>query len=242
MRAYLAFFKKELMEYSRSGKLLFLSILFILFGIMNPAIAKLTPWLMELMAEELAQSGMTIAAVEPDALMSWTQFFKNIPIALIVFVLVVSNCLTKEYAAGTLILMLTKGLARYKVYLAKATAALLLWSLGYFACFAITYGYTVYFWDQSIVYHLIPTVLHWYAFGVLCICLTLLFSTLCQTHTSVTLMTGATVLLSYLIGLLPRAKYISPAALMNTSALLANVEAPSDYLPALILTVILYHH
>ena len=42
MRALFAFIKKELTEQARSGKLLFLTILFVLLGIMNPAIAKLT--------------------------------------------------------------------------------------------------------------------------------------------------------------------------------------------------------
>ena len=236
MRAYLAFFKKELMDYSRSGKMLFLGILFVLFGIMNPAIAKLTPWLMELMAEELAQSGMTIAAVEPDALMSWTQFFKNIPMALIVFVLIVSNCLTKEYTGGTLVLMLTKGLARYKVYLAKATAALLLWSLGYFTCFAITYGYTVYFWDHSTVQNLIPAVLYWYVFGVLCICLSLVFSTVYQSNVAVAVTTGGAVLLSTLLGMLPKLADAVPTALLNSGTLLTGAQSPATYTPALILS------
>jgi hypothetical protein len=59
MRALFAFVKKELTEQARSGKLLFMTILFVLLGIMNPAIAKLTPWLLETMADSLADSGMT---------------------------------------------------------------------------------------------------------------------------------------------------------------------------------------
>ena len=43
MRAFLAFMKKEWMEQIRSSRLVVLTILFVLFGIMNPAIAKLTP-------------------------------------------------------------------------------------------------------------------------------------------------------------------------------------------------------
>ena len=51
MRSFIAFLKKELMECQRGGRLLFLGILFIAFGIMNPAIAKLTPWLLEMLSE-----------------------------------------------------------------------------------------------------------------------------------------------------------------------------------------------
>ena len=45
MKSLIAFIKKEWMEQVRSGRLLILLILFTLFGIMNPAIAKLTPWM-----------------------------------------------------------------------------------------------------------------------------------------------------------------------------------------------------
>ena len=54
MKALIAFLKKELLEQLRTGRLMLLSILFVLFGIMNPAVAKLTPWLLEVMADSLA--------------------------------------------------------------------------------------------------------------------------------------------------------------------------------------------
>lgn len=119
MKSFIAFFKKEVLESVRSGKLTILGILFLLFGIMNPAIAKMIPWLLEIMSDYFAEAGMTVTEVTIDALTSWTQFFKNIPMALIVFVLVYSGTFTREYESGTLILILTKGLSRYKVVLAE---------------------------------------------------------------------------------------------------------------------------
>ena len=53
MKGFIAFFNKEVRELGRTGRLLLLGILGVIFGIMNPAIAKLTPWLMEQMAEEI---------------------------------------------------------------------------------------------------------------------------------------------------------------------------------------------
>ncbi len=85
MNAFIAFTKKEWLETIRSGKLVILTVLFLLFGIMNPAIAKLTPWMMELMSESLSGTGLIVTQIQVDALVSWTQFFKNIPIALIAF-------------------------------------------------------------------------------------------------------------------------------------------------------------
>ena len=50
MKAFVAFFKKECLETLRTGKLWILVALFVVFGVMNPAITKLTPWMMELFA------------------------------------------------------------------------------------------------------------------------------------------------------------------------------------------------
>ena len=141
MRALFAFIKKELTEQARSGKLLFMTILFVLLGIMNPAIAKLTPWLLETMADTLATSGMTVTTVTVSAMDSWVQFFKNVPMGLIAFVLMQSNIFTKEYQSGTLILTLTKGLRRSHVVLAKTAVLMVLWTAAYWLYFAITYLY-----------------------------------------------------------------------------------------------------
>ena len=141
MRSLIVFIKKEFTEQLRSGRLMILGLLFVLFGIMNPAIAKLTPWLLETMADSLAESGMIVTDVKVSAMDSWVQFYKNIPMGLIAFVLLESSIFTKEYTSGTLVLSLTKGLERYKVVISKTVVLTVLWSLGYWLCFGITYGY-----------------------------------------------------------------------------------------------------
>ena len=47
-------------------------------------------------SETMAESGLTVTNVQVDAFTSWTQFFKNIPIALIAFVLIYSDSFKKE--------------------------------------------------------------------------------------------------------------------------------------------------
>ena len=150
MKSFIAFLKKEVFECIRSGELTFFCILFLIFGIMNPAIAKLTPWMLETLSDSLAEQGMMVTEVTVNALTSWTQFFKNIPIALIVFVFLYSGIFTKEYETNTLILILTKGLSRYKVVFAKFFVMFTMWTIGYLLCFAVTYGYNAFFWDNSI--------------------------------------------------------------------------------------------
>lgn len=239
MKSLLAFMKKEYLEAARTGKIVILILLFVLFGIMNPAIAKLTPWMMKTLSDSMAESGLIVTNTQVDALTSWTQFFKNIPIALIAFVLIFSDIFTKEYKSGTLLLVLTKGLSRYKVVLAKAVLLLLLWTVGYGICFGITYGYNAYFWDNSIINELFFSVTIWWLFGVWVICLIVLFSSLLQNNAGVILCVGGTVLLAYLLSIIPKVKAYSPTVLINTNSILTGVEEIDAYVKAIVITVFL---
>lgn len=239
MKSLLAFMKKEWLEQLRSGRVIILTVLFVLFGIMNPALAKLTPKLFELMADTLEESGMIVTTVTVDAMTSWTQFFKNIPIALIVFILLESSIFTKEYQSGTLVLALTKGLERYKVVLSKTAVLAILWSAGYFLCFAITYGYNAYFWDNSIAHNLLFSVSCWWLLGLFAVMLTVLFSVTANANTGVLVGTGGTFLATYLMTLLPKIKVFSPARLMNTASLLTGAEEASSCYKAVAVTAIL---
>lgn len=229
MKSLLALMKKEYLEAARTGKIVILLLLFVLLGIMNPAIAKLTPWMMEMLSDAMEESGVIVLDLQVDAMTSWTQFFKNIPIALIAFVLIFSDVFTKEYKSGTLLLMLTKGLSRYKVVVAKTALLLSLWTVNYSICFAITYGYNAYFWDNGVASHLFFSAALWWLLGVWILCLLVLFSTLLKNNTSVSLCTAGTVLLAYLLGIIPRLKAYSPTRLMEVNSLLAGVEGTGTY-------------
>ena len=238
MRSFIAFMKKEWMEQIRSGRLIILGIVFVLFGIMNPAIAKLTPWLFEVMAESLEESGMVVTTVEVDAMTSWVQFFKNVPMALIVFVLLESSIFTKEYQSGTLVLALTKGLHRYKVVLAKTTVVLLLWTVCYWMHFGITYVYNDYFWDNSIAQNLIFSVVCWWILGLWTLALMVFFSTLASSNTMVLAGTGVVVFGCYLIGMLPRIGKYLPTFLMDGNSLIYGTKESGDYVIALVVLAI----
>ncbi len=238
MRSLFAFMKKEFTEQLRSGRLIILGLLFVLFGIMNPAIAKLTPWLLETMADSLAESGMIVTDVKVSAMDSWVQFFKNMPMGLIAFVLLESSIFTKEYTSGTLVLSLTKGLERYKVVVSKTVVLIALWTVGYWLCFGITYGYNAYFWDNSIAQNLIFSVVCWWLFGVMVIALMVLFSTVSSSNTSVLLGTGGVVLACYLVGLLPKINKYLPTVLADGNSLIYGIKEENAYTAAIIIAVI----
>lgn len=238
MKALFAFIRKEITEQIRSGRLWLLLAVFVFFGIMNPAVAKLTPWLLELLADSLAESGMTVTDVTVSAMDSWVQFFKNAPICLIVFAVVQSGVFTREYASGTLVLSLTKGLARYKVVVAKAAVLFALWTACYFMGFAITYGYNAYFWDNSVAQSLAASVFFWWVFGVWVIALSVLFSTLFQTNTQVLVATGGSAFACYLLGLLPKVKRVVPTLLTDGNALIYGTSDAQAYTVALIVAAV----
>ena len=228
-----AFLKKEMLEQARSGKLMFLGILFVLFGIMNPAVAKLTPWLLEAMADSMVGGSMTITVSEVTAMDSWVQFFKNIPIGLIAFVLMEGNIFTKEYQSGTLLLSLTKGLARYKVVFSKALVMASLWTVGYWLCFGITYSYNAYFWDNAVAQNLTFSALCWWIFGLWVIALTVLFSTLAKENTMVLAGTGGVVLASSLLSFFPKLQKFLPTLLSDGNELIYGLAESNKYYPAL---------
>lgn len=239
MNPLLAFMKKEYCEAARTGKLIILVLLFFLFGIMNPAIAKLTPWMMEMYADSMTETGLIVTNIQVNAMTSWTQFFKNIPIALIAYILIFSDIFTKEYKTQTLLLVLTKGLPKYKVVLAKTVLLFSLWTVGYALCFTITYSYNAYFWDNNIANNLSFSVAIWWLFGIWVTSLIVLFSSLLRNNTGVTLCIGGSLLLAYFCNIIPKVKTYSPLMLTNTTPLLLGTEAPHTYTPPIIIVAVL---
>lgn len=239
MKTWIALLKKESMEQLRTRKWIFLGILFVLFGIMNPAVAKLTPWLMEMMADSLAENGMILTAVTITAMDSWVQFFKNIPMALIAFVLLEGSMFTKEYQNGTLVLSLTKGLPRHQVVLSKAAMLAAVWTAGYWLCFGITYGYNAYFWDNAVAQNLLFSVVCWWIFGLWILSLMVFFSTIASANTGVLLGTGGVVLVSSLLALVPKVSKYLPTLLTDGNSLIYGLAEPERYTESLVVTGIL---
>ena len=237
MTQLMAFTKKEFMEVIRTGKFLILTVLFIIFGVMNPAIAKLTPWMMEAFSESLKGSGLTVTEAKVDALTSWTQFYKNVPMALIVFLLMFSGILAVEYQKGTLINMITKGLTRWKIVVSKSVVLLLLWSFGYWMCYGITYGYNEYFWDNSIAKDVAFAAFCVYMLGVWLIALLMLMSTIFSSGSAVAVGTGGVFFVIYLLSMLPDLKEYHPTCLMGASGKLSGAGEAGDYTTALVVAV-----
>lgn len=224
-----AFLKKEWMELYRTGRLLILLLIFTLFGIMNPALAKLTPWLMQTFSESLADTGIVTTSVTVDAMTSWAQFYKNIPVGLIIFILIFSGIFTAEYQKGTLIPVVTKGLSRRKIVIAKSLMIFAAWTVLYWLCFGITYGYNEYFWDNGIANHLFFAASLTWLFGAWVIAILVFFSAVAQSGTQVLFGVGGVAMVVYLLSMFPKLSTFLPVKLMNGMSLLQGINNQGNY-------------
>ncbi|WP_100065423.1 ABC transporter permease subunit [Miniphocaeibacter massiliensis] len=235
----ITFTKKEILEQFRNSKILLLIIIFSIFGIMSPAIAKLTPWMMDLLSDQLTESGMIIEKIDVNSLTAWTQFFKNIQMALIIFIIMFSGIFTTEYQKGTLVILISKGLKRWKVIISKFFIVLTLWTLSFLLSFLITFAYSEYFWDNSIMNNLAFANFCFYLFGVWVISIIVLSSTFLKNNSSVILFVGLGFIVSYLLNLIPMLKEYVPTYLMNSGELLLGTVKTSSYTISIIITSLL---
>ena len=147
MTEYTAFVKKEFCEQVRTYKLLVTGLVFLLLGMMNPLTAKFMPELIS----NFMPAGMSIEMTEPTMMDSWLQFFKNTPqMGLLCARTGLWGSMSGELQRGTLVPVLTKGVARKTVVFAKFTAAALNWTAVYAMCFCVSWLYSVYFWDMDV--------------------------------------------------------------------------------------------
>lgn len=238
MSAYLAFMRKEWIEYFRTYKLLILAVVFVLIGMMNPLTAKLTPVLLK----SLVQEGFQITMGEPTAFDSWVQFYKNVPqMGLIVMVILFSSIMTQEYGKGTLVLILTKGLSRKTVILSKFTMAAFLWTVAYSLCFGVSWAYTAYFWSGDGLNNLIYAAFCLWLYGLFLIASIILGSALFQNTSGVLLFTGGLVVVQFLCNIIPRAEKYNPIYLATKNLQLVNgsVVISETIIPVIITTLLI---
>lgn len=239
MRAFFEFFKKEWLELTRTGKFLILGIVFLVFGISNPAIAKLTPWLMEIMSEDLSKMGLTVSEVIVNDLSSWTQFFKNISMIIIVFLIMFSDTITKEYQKGTIIPILTKGIFPHTILIAKTAMIFACWTVGYWCTVGITYGYNAYFWGNEVAVHIGFALFCYYLFGTWLISVMVLMFSMFQSNIGVLLGTAAVFGVNFVGTMFSKITEYLPGKLAASGELLTGLAEPEAYGKSMVITIII---
>lgn len=237
MRHYIAFLKKEIMESVRTYRLFIVLIVFALFGVMNPLVAKLTPHIIK----TLIPDGNLISIPEATALDSWAQFFKNITqMGLIVTILVFSGILVTELSKGTLINMLTKGLSRQAVILSKFTSMILIWTLSLVVSFIITWAYTIYLFPDDQINNLLFSVFCLWLFGAFLFALLMFSSTITNTNYASLIIVGVTVVVGILLNMAQGLQKYNPISLATSNMeLLIVTRSPADLYNAIGVTFIM---
>lgn len=230
MKNYFTFLKKELLESVRTYKMFILLTVFLLLGIMNPLIAKLTPEIVEM----AMPAGMDITVADPTAMDSWLQFYKNVgQIGVLVIVLVLSGMLSAELSKGTLINLLTKGLSRSAVIFAKFTYMIVMWTGGYALSYLVTWGYTVFLFPKGEASHVLVAAFFLWVFGVFLLAVLMLGSVLAGNSYGSLLITGGVFVVCMLLNMVPAVHKFNPLSLgMDNMALIQNTVEAKELFPA----------
>lgn len=190
MRNYIAFTKKELLESVRTYKLFIMLIVFFVFGIMSPLLAKVMP---EILTAAMPER-ITVALAEPAAIDAWEQFFKNISqVCLIVTIIIFSGTLSSELSKGTLVNLLTKGLSRKTVILSKFTSMFIIWTISYALAFITAWGYTMYLFSGAEIANLLFSIFCQWLFVIFLLSVLLFAATLMKSNYGCLLITFSVI-------------------------------------------------
>ena len=216
---------------SANYRFLILFAVFLIFGIMSAFLAKFTPEILSALAADMEMTS------EPVALDAWKQFYKNISgVGFSAFIILFGSCLSNEYSKGTLVLMVTKGLSRKAVILAKYTVAAALMTISYWIGYASTYGYTALLWNDNHLSNVAFAAVSLWIVGFLYLSILMIGCVIFkQTFTSI-LFTGGIVAIISLLGMIEPIAKFNPFILTSKNIDLISGEAvPAEFMiPAVI--------
>lgn len=218
MNGLIAFTKKEFTENTRNYRLFIMLSIFALFGFLSPLTAKFMPELVSSLAP-----GLELNLTEPVALDSWVQFYKNVAsLGISLMIILFSSILSTEYAKGTLVIMLTKGLSRPAVILSKFIVMLCIMTASMGLCFGITYGYTSYFWQGVTLENVFISALFLWINGILYLAVVTLGSVITKgAFASVILVLIISITFS-LLGMIPVFSKFNPMLLSTKNVEIIN--------------------
>jgi ABC-2 type transport system permease protein len=228
---------KEFTEILRTYKIYVIPVIFLIFGLISPIIAKVMPELFESMVTEF-----TIEIPPPTWKDAFSQFFKNLTqMGILAVILTNIGIVADEKSRGTVWLVLSKPVSRHAFVLSKlvATLGLVLASLtlSYIACL---YNTSVLFPDVEIGLTLRATLI-FAVYMIFITSLTIFASTITSSNIAAG---GISILGLFFISILPSlhrvfAEY-SPGALTGMmNNIITGTTSFQDATWAMILTLII---
>lgn len=219
----------------KNYRFLILFAVFLIFGIMSAILAKFTPEILSALAADMEMTS------EPVALDAWKQFYKNISgVGFSAFIILFGSCLSNEYSRGTLVLMVTKGLSRKAVILAKYTAAAALMTISYWTGYAATYFYTAFLWNDNNLSKVALAAVSLWIVGFLYLSILMIGCVLFkQTFTSI-LFTGGIVAVISLLGMIEPIAKCNPFILTSKNVDLISGEAVlAEFIMSALISIVL---
>lgn len=226
--------RKELLEQVRSYRMLVVLVVFLLFGLLSPVLAKLTPELFKLMP-----GGDTLALLipPPTAADAVAQYLKNLSqFGIILALLLGMGAVAQEKTQGTAALILTKPMPRSSFLLAKFGALKLTFAVGILFAAAAGYYYTLFLFEPLSLTGWLALNAFLFLFLLVHVALTLLCSTLVRSQAAAGALAFAEMAVLGILASLPGVGDYLPAQLLTWGAGLA-IGGSQSYWGALMLSV-----
>jgi ABC-2 type transport system permease protein len=238
MTGFAVFLRKELREALRSNRLVVVSAVFLLLGIISPLTAKYTPELLKLIGT--GQSGVTITFPAPVVTDAIAQYLKNVAgTGILIALLVPMGMVAREKERGTAAFALAKPLSREAYLAAKLVALLVMMAVGVALAALATWFYTaLLFKPIAPGGFLACTLLILFSLLVYAL-LTFLGSVLARSQLPAVGVGIAAWFIISLIGIVPSATKYTPAGLLDPASALALGKAPQHLGTALAANIVI---
>jgi ABC-2 type transport system permease protein len=235
MKTFVTFTKKEFLEQWRNYKIIILFAVQLLFGMMSPLLAKLTPELFS----QIDMQGINIVIPTPTFLDAYTQYFKNMTqMCLIILVLVFSGNITHDLQKGTAVILFSKGLSRPTFLLSKFIATVIIWTVGYTFSAAVCYGYTEYLFPSQSPKQLWFSLFCFWLFVIFTLAVITLMGVIAKGSYAPMLLTAGVLIFLLILSTFPKITKYSPIALASYQMdFISGAKTTSDALPSLFITL-----
>ena len=224
---FLTLLSKELREHWRTSKLLVVSAVFLITGLMSPLLAKYTPQLLRLVPD--APPELMAMIPEPtlgDAILQYTK--NTVQFGTLLVIILAMGVVAQEKERGTIAMLLTKPVQRSAVVIAKWLALMMNVTVGLVLCGLACALYTAYLFEPLPLFSF--TIANGFLLIFLGVYLTiaLFASTLAKTQSVAAGGAFGGLILMLILGALPRIGDYFPSGLVGWGeALLLGVERPA---------------
>jgi len=212
--------RKEMLEQWRTYRLLIVAVVFLVFGLLSPLLAKLTPELFKMLpqGEEFAR-----LVPPPTAADAVGQYVKNLSqFGVILAVLMGMGAVAQEKDKGTAALMLVKPMPRWAFLAAKHVALAITFLVGIILASLAGYYYTLILFEPLDIGGWLALNALLLLFSFVYVALTLFSSTLSKSQVVAGGLAFVFLILLAILGALPAVGQYLPGQLLTSGTALAS--------------------